>query len=155
MGHLNKIFVIMVSLLSIYSVGCHNSSEIYRLKLDLNSDDENKRWGALIEICKIGPDAKRLFPEVLKALDDENWRLRQSGVLALEAIGPIDKVIPEIIRMLDDNNEWVRMSAADTLGHFGNKAVSAFPKLQELALSDSSERVKSAAKKAIEHIKGD
>jgi len=147
------IALILALLISVIAEGCHSSSVVSKLKADLNSNDESTRWAALLEINKNGPQATALRPEIIKALNDTNWRLRDSAILALSAIGLDQDDVPEVIGMLKDDNEYVRLSAADALGNAGGQALSAISSLEDLAKNDKSDNVRASAKRAIDKIK--
>lgn len=144
----------VIIICSLFQMGCAKGVNISPIRSDLRSDDENVRWRGLLKVAVIGPDCKELEPDIIDMLDEGNWRLRQSAILALSSIEHSDKAIPRIAEMLNDESEWVRFAAVEDLKRLGNKAVATLGSLRILASEDESEFVREAAEEAINVIDG-
>ena len=81
-------------------------------------------------------------PALVKALDDEDWRVAREAAMALgaAAIEP-DIVVPALVKSLNYPHPHglgdVRHEAINALGNFGEAAQSAAPALTKIAQSDS------------------
>ena len=63
---------------------------------------------------------KHQIEELIQALQDDNWRVRQSAVWALGEIRPDAKqAVPHLILALQDDDEYVRYCAVEALGKIG------------------------------------
>lgn len=105
------------------------------------------RDSIVASLVQIGPPA---VPLLLKAIEDENWVIRQGASQALGKIGDPQAVEPLIIA-LADNNQWIRQYAAEALGLIGDKR--AVEPLVE-ALKDDNPNVREVAAKALVSIRG-
>jgi HEAT repeats len=80
-------------------------------------------------------------PALVKALNDEDWRVARDAAMALgnAAIEP-EVVVPALVKSLDyphpDRYGDVRREAINALGNFGEAAQSAVPALTKIAQSD-------------------
>jgi hypothetical protein len=87
------------------------------------------RAAAVSSLAKIGENEAGI-PVLIKALNDEDSRIRGLAALALKAIGP--KASPSVDKLaaaLEDKIESVRVAAVDALGAIGPAASPATPKL--------------------------
>lgn len=76
--------------------------------------------------------------ELLKALQDENQRVRANAAFELGYIpDPSDATILKLIQCLSDPSPTVRASATWSLGQIGNSASAAIPELVDLLFDDS------------------
>ena len=110
-------------------------------------------------LAGMGPAAHKALPRLIEALADDDDSVRLTAVLALGNIGPAQEVVPPLIKMLDDKVFYVRSATVDALEKIGKEAVSALPKLKELANNDQyldtktgDYPVRKRAERAIESI---
>jgi HEAT repeat protein len=76
-------------------------------------------------MASMGPAA---VPELIRALQDSDSKVRVAAAEALGKIGPPAAAsVPTLIELLDDEDSWLR--AAETLGQIGREARAAVPKL--------------------------
>ena len=87
---------------------------------------------------------------LIKTLKDAEWNVRVNAVWALSQFKV--RAIPALIEALNDKNELVREGAASALGRTKNKET--VTALRNIAYFDMSEKVRVAAKSAIEMITG-
>jgi hypothetical protein len=77
------------------------------------------------------------IPALVKALDDEDWRVARDAATALgEAAMEPQVVVPALVKGLDYPHPDVRLAAIEGLGNFGEAASAAVPVLARLAQSD-------------------
>ncbi len=105
------------------------------------------RDSVVTTLAEIGPPA---VPLLIRAMDDEDWVIRQGASQALGRIGDPRAVEPLIIA-LGDKNQWIRQYAAEALGLIGDKQ--AIEPLVE-ALEDDNSNVRDVAAKALVSIRG-
>ena len=95
---------------------------------------------------------KHQIEELIQALQDDNWRVRQSSVWALDKIGPDDTkqaVLHLILALQQDDNQDVRRCAVRALGDIGSDATKqALPALIQ-ALQDDDEDIRQSAVRAV------
>ena len=78
-------------------------------------------------------DTPRTVPQLIEALNDENWRARRSAAKALGKMGSEAKqAIAHLIEALKDEQTSVRWAAAKALETMGPGAKEAVPALQVL-----------------------
>lgn len=86
--------------------------------------DMDERLNAMSKLGKMGEKASAAVPDLLKALENENWALR---VNAAEALGRIcadaDRVVPALVKALKDEYSNVRIYAGIALASFGERAI--------------------------------
>lgn len=118
------------------------------------------------EHCETGEERRRFIyaesavarenlPVFIRALNDEEARVRLCAAQMLGRIGPdAREAVPALIRALDDESVEMRFTAANALGNLGPAASQAVPALEE-ALKDGVGVVRSAAARAPKKIRGD
>jgi hypothetical protein len=84
-------------------------------------------------------------------MQDGSYKVRVQAALVLGKLGD-KRAVPALMQALHDENETVRGVAATSLGRIGDKA--AANALMVASTSDSSEFVRSQAKKALEAVAG-
>jgi HEAT repeat protein len=105
----------------------------------LRSTNSSDRAQASYELCKLGPKAKSLVPELILMLSDQNANVRRASAGVLESIGPdASEAVDQLIVLLHDPDVSVRLQAASALGSIGTEAKKAVPALKE-SLNDSTE----------------
>jgi NADH dehydrogenase len=115
----------------------------------LASDEEPAQQDAVGALNRLGQAA---VPELIQALNDDDWQVRHQAALVLGAIGPEAKAaVPALIAALDDDDKYFRSHAATALGKIGPEARAAVPALIE-ALKDRDEDVRRAAAAALGEI---
>jgi len=65
-------------------------------------------------------EATRSFEPLIKALETEDWQIRQEAAAALGKIGD-PRAIEPLTRALKDEHEWVRQAAQVALGEMQGK----------------------------------
>jgi len=102
----------------------------------------------LAELGRPEPDSQRvaeLVPEVIRVLQNDDWKGRCQAVTALQEVGD-HRVLEPLIAALNDEDSYVRSAAAKALGRIGDpKAVG--PLIH--ALNDSAAPVRASAAKAL------
>jgi hypothetical protein len=117
----------------------------YWLKL-LEGGDEPAQQDAVQALSGMGQAA---VPELIKALKDDDWQVRNQAAVALGAIGPEAKAaVPALVEVLQDEDKYFRSHAATALGKIGREATAAIPALRK-ALKDKDEDVRRDAAAAL------
>jgi HEAT repeat protein len=97
-------------------------------------------------------DLKPFLPQLVKALRDQDQRVKELAAQALEHTGPEAAIaVPDLIRLLEDPAEGLRNSACIGLAGIGPAAHEALPALRR-ALADRSNDVRRFAQRAIDRI---
>jgi HEAT repeat protein len=78
---------------------------------------EEARIGVAMDLIALGPPA---VPELLEALHDELWVVREAAAQALGIIGDLRAVEPLLARAKKDQDRGVRESCIKALGEFGD-----------------------------------
>jgi len=112
----------------------------------LGSEVESVQKDAVQALRRIGAPA---VPELIQALQNENWRLRNQAAVALGTIGAEARdAIPALTGLLGAQDKYIRSNAAVALGRIGREASTAVPALTE-ALKDKDEDVRGEAAAAL------
>jgi NADH dehydrogenase len=115
----------------------------------LAREDEPAQQEAVEALSRLGQSA---VPELIKALKDDNWQVRNQAAVALGAIGPEAKAaVPALIDVLQDEDRYFRSHGAVALGKIGREAIAAVPALIK-ALKDNEEDVRRDAAAALGRI---
>jgi HEAT repeat protein len=111
--------------------------------------NETSRYWALRTLAEIGPPAKAVMPDLVKAMEsaDPYYRLRGS-IAILRAGGPAEKPLATLKALARGNDPFVRMETLMGLGALGPLAKDALPFLTELA-SEKGNRHRDLAVDAI------
>ena len=97
-------------------------------------------------------DLRPFLPQLVKALRDQDQRVKELAAQALQHIGPVAAIaVPDLIRLLEDAAEGLRNSACIGLAGIGPAAHEALPALRR-ALADRSNDVRRFAQRAIDRI---
>src|SRR5262245_27068730 len=117
----------------------------YWLKL-LGSEEEPAQQEAVEALSRLGQTA---VAELIKALKDDDWQVRNQAAVALGAIGPEAKAaVPALIDVLQEEDKYFRSHGAVALGKIGREARAAVPALIK-ALKDKEEDVRREAAAAL------
>jgi HEAT repeat protein len=120
----------------------------YWLKL-LGSDEEPAQQAAVEALSRLGQAA---VPELIRALKDEDWQVRNQAAVALGVIGPEARAaVPALSELLQDEDKYLRSNAATAVGKLGREARSAVPELTK-AVKDRDEDVRQNAAAALGRI---
>src|SRR5262249_5198544 len=105
----------------------------------LGSDEEPAQQEAVGALSRLGQAA---VPELIGALNDDDWQVRNQAAVVLGAIGPEAKAaVPALIDVLQDDDKYFRSHGAVALGQIGREARVAVPALRK-ALKDPEEDVR-------------
>ena len=127
----------------------------------LVSDDDgdvrlNAAW-ALGEFPRVNPEkpetaelVKPCVEALIKALDDENWRVGEYAAISLGRLGD-RSATPHLVARLDNPSKWVRRRTADALNEMLDPA--SITKLGEL-MKDPSREVRLRVLNALQRIAG-
>jgi HEAT repeat protein len=108
----------------------------------MESGAEGADREALQVLKRMGPAA---VPDLIQALKDQDWQVRNQAAVALGVIGPEAKTaVPALIDALQAEDKYLRSHAATALGQIGREAGAAVPALTS-ALQDKEEDVGSAS----------
>ena len=89
----------------------------------LEHNDRFVRWTAAWCLGKMGHDAERAVPVLVKALKDDDWYVRLAAASALGDIGPQpERVLPALSDILEDEELCVREAAAAALTRLQGRA---------------------------------
>lgn len=79
----------------------------------LDDSDDAVRWKAIVELEKLGPEAKGVVPDIIPYLESNDWRIRYYAVEILGMIGPGAKpAVPALQKVLNDPDKKVRWRAS-------------------------------------------
>src|SRR5262245_30705422 len=110
----------------------------YWLK-QLGSEQESAQQEAVRSLSGQGQAA---VPELIKALNDEDWQVRNQAAVVLGVIGPDAKAaVPPLIEVLQNEDKYLRRNGAVALGKIGPEAKAAVPALIKV-LKDKDEDVR-------------
>jgi NADH dehydrogenase len=115
----------------------------------LASEQEPAQQEAVAALSRLGQAA---VPELITALKDSDWHIRNQAAVALGAIGPTAKeAVPALIDVLQEQDKYFRAHGAAALGRIAKEAKAAVPALMK-ALKDSEEDVRREAAAALGRI---
>ncbi len=81
----------------------------------------------------LGQKGPEVLPVIMKALTDDDWRVRRSGLDALGALEELPKsAMPVLIKLVDDKHFWVRDAVATLSGKYGEERAPAAKGLANL-----------------------
>jgi hypothetical protein len=137
---------------SLLSLGLFGRDDALEPLLPALAESSNQvRFYAVAAIGRIGPAAQPAIPELSAVLGDASWKVRRIAAEALGALGPAAR--PAIDRLVEclrsDQNDWVRSNAATALAKIDPGAAAVRAALS-LALRDGSEKVRNAARRALD-----
>ena len=90
-------------------------SRIAACRGQLGSDRFEIRWHALYRLGQLGIYAKAAIPDIVAAIEDEDWTVRAEAVRALGRMGGVDPLAKRaLLRAANDTHETVRRMAAQT-----------------------------------------
>ncbi len=118
------------------------------LETTLSDPEIPVRRAAAFALQRLAPDSTAYRVEILEAM-----KSGEGGVIVALADWEPKPVwtIPTLISLLKDRRPGIRRLSAETLGHFGPAASSAITALKN-ATNDQDDRVRDAARGALEHI---
>jgi HEAT repeat protein len=116
----------------------------------LQSNNPIRRAHCAAELAKLGPKARGALPSLIKAMRDENKKVRFWVSRALKNIGPC--VIGPLTKQLDNKNPAVRLLAVQTLGLLVPAPKAAVPTLIK-ALVDKDSAVRALSVEVLGRIK--
>lgn len=108
-----------------------------------------RAWAAVV-IAKVGPEAKRVLPQMIDALGDQDGYVVSFSTHAILRIGAGS--VDPLAAALSSPKPGVRRWAAATLGQLGDVAAPALPALRA-ALGDPQDEVRREAQRTIEKIR--
>ena len=91
----------------------------------LQHENPEIRCGAANYIGKIGD--KSVIPNLLKALQDEESKVRSRAIISLKSIADESIIIPALLQTLKDESYTVRVLAADLLGEITDNSTTIPP----------------------------
>jgi NADH dehydrogenase len=115
----------------------------------LASEKEAAQQEAVGALSRLGQAA---VPELIQALNDDEWQVRNQAAVVLGAIGPEAKAaVPALMDVLQDDDKYFRSHGATALGKIGREARAAVPALIKV-LKDEDEDVRREAAAALGRI---
>jgi HEAT repeat protein len=142
-----------MAILALGEVGPGAKAGLAKLKHRIRLEDERTQIEIAEAIFKIKPSEPEPIQICLKGMlnrDDEEVLIRTYQVMEMMG-SKSSKAVPELIKALRDEQAATRIMAANVLGAIGPMAKDAMPVLK-LAAKDGNEKVRSAAKVALEKI---
>src|SRR5262249_52221379 len=120
---------------------------------DALQHDENSevRQDAAEGLKQFGPPAQEAVPALIKAIKEDDERVRHEACHALEEIGGRPEDVPALTGLLSDDIDHVRAASAKALGAVGAQAVPAVPSLVKL-LNDKNKSARREAAVALGRI---
>jgi hypothetical protein len=106
---------------------------------------------ALLLVAALRAHADKIDDLTHALMQDTSYKVRVQAALILGKLGD-RRAVPALLQALHDENETVRGVAATSLGRIGDKSAS--NALMVASTSDSSEFVRSQARKALEAVAG-
>lgn len=138
LAYIGSLFVIQSYCFAELNTQERIASLIEQLK-DVDRRVSHDAYKALVEI------GEPAVPELIKALDNESFSVRQYAVFALGKIGePAEVILPALLRMLNDNSQDVRWASVQRLGKFGQSNPTVIAALAD-ALEDEAGQVRHIA----------
>lgn len=139
------------------------------LRKTLHSRELHAKASAAETIGLLGPKAALAAPDLVDAMMDSKWKIRREAAWALYRLGPGGasyipmSMIPVLINAVQDKQWSVRFVVAQVLGWMGprgrmiigwfeSQKVSTVGVLKKMAKSDKDERVRTAARKALQRV---
>lgn len=123
---------------------------------ELDNKDFNIQLSACRVLSKIGPEARKAGPRLVKLLEEGIASARSWAGIALGAIGPHDEY--DVVKLLEERLDRFylvdRERALIGLAHLGEHAKPALPKIEKL-MEDRSKSVQHTASRAHWKISGD
>jgi len=111
-----------------------------------NNESNDLRQAAALALSGLAPDSKEALPELVAALQDENWQLRAEVANALGKMGYDAKdAVPELAKLLLDTDWRVVEQVVESLSKIGHPAVPALIN----ALNDSNITARWASARAL------
>lgn len=87
-----------------------------------NEDDEKIVSAVIYTLGRVGKNAKKAVPTLLKYLDHPNQDIMKTTMAALGKIGKASEpAVPQIAKHLEDKNEWTRTLALRSLKDIGTQ----------------------------------
>jgi HEAT repeats/HEAT repeat len=123
------------------------SAEVIETRLlELLKTPEPNVRAAAAELCRdLKLSSDFVVTELMRALTDNEWQVRQAAAEALGSIGS-DRAVDALLVALKDNDHYVRSAAAEALGNIGSdRALDALI----LAMKDDDWYVRSKAAEAL------
>jgi HEAT repeat protein len=117
------------------------------LLLIAHDAEPKARAAALRALARLDPTSAKVQVALVKAVRDPHVDVK---LAATEGVG--SDGIPTLIELLRQNDESLRDAAARALGRIGPDAWAAGADLQRLAQSDPAERVRTAARTALNAV---
>src|SRR5271163_3545196 len=102
----------------------------------LGSEEYSVHREGVEALRRMGPAA---VPDLIQALKDEDWQVRNQAAVALGMIGPeVKTAVEALVDVLQDQDKYLRSHGATALGNLGREARAAVPALTT-ALKDKEE----------------
>lgn len=125
--------------LALGMTGCKSSEVIAALVNVIPDGSGQVNLNAITSLQKLGCQSTSI-PELIKSLSDPNPVTCRSASETLAGLLKTPTTIPALITCLSSQDPRVRLYAAESLGNFGKKALSAYPLLLEnLSSCDSDD----------------
>lgn len=104
------------------------------------------RLSAFRSLSKLGSDARQALPDLTRALNDDDAKIREGAAQAIGQLGR--EAMPTLVRMLTHPDKYVRRNAVWGLGKLGPQARSVMHDLCQ-ALKDEDPRTAAGAAQAL------
>lgn len=142
---------------------------LVHLRKSLQSEHHFTKMSAAETVGLLGPEAASAAPDLVDAMMDKEWKIRREATWALYRLGPKGastipmSMIPILINAVQDKQWSVRFVVSHVLGWmgprgrmiigwFGSRSVSTVGVLKQLSKSDKDDRVRKAAKQALQRV---
>lgn len=134
-----------------YALGKIGAAAVPDLRIALKHPNPRVRSNAASALGDMGKPAAPAIVELKELLQDEDAKVRQQVIRAVEFSGEAKTLIPQLIPLLKDKNDEVRIAAASSL-NMGTIAKAAIPALVN-ALQDPNRDVRNFALSALSGMK--
>ncbi|TNE52055.1 MAG: HEAT repeat domain-containing protein [Deltaproteobacteria bacterium] len=164
--HSKKTALRLMASWALQSIG---KATLVYLRKSLQSEHHFTKMSAAETVGLLGPAAASAAPDLVDAMMDKEWKIRREATWALYRLGPKGastipmSMIPILINSVQDKQWSVRFVVSHVLGWmgprgrmiigwFGSRSVSTVGVLKQLSQSDKDDRVRQAAKQALQRV---
>ncbi len=137
---MKRVIFVLVAVAALATTGNLSAKEpvkpddrtVEQLVAEFDGEFPMRRAKAAKALGRKGPE---VLPVIMKALADDDWRVRRSGLDALGVMEELPKsAMPVLIKLMEDEHFWVREASATLLGRYGDEGAPAAKGLAKLCV---------------------